>query len=125
MYVIVFVPAFASEGSNVPLIGSVIPVPLQVPPAVAAVKLNTVALAHIGDTAVILALAPEVTVIETVSIAPQVPEIEYVIICVPIPAIAGSNVPDTPDVIPVPVHVPPVVAASKLKVAAPLHIVAG
>ena len=75
-YVIVFAPAEANAGLNVPFIASVIPVPLHVPPEVAAVKLNGNASAHIGKTEVMVAFADVVTVIETVSTAPQVPEIE-------------------------------------------------
>ena len=46
-------------------------------------------------------------------------------ICVPIPAVAGSKVPFEAFVIPVPLHVPPAVAADKLKEAAPTHTIVG
>lgn len=124
-YVIIFTPVVAKAGSNVPFTASIIPVPLQTPPVVAAVKLNCAASAHIAVIAVIVAFADGVTVTETVSTAPHIPEIVYVIICVPIPAIEASNVPPTPDVIPVPVHVPPPVTADKLNAGAPVQTDAG
>ena len=70
-----FTPAAANDGLNVPLIGSVIPVPLHVPPLFAAVKLKGAVLAQIGETAVIVAFAAAVTLMEAVSVAPHVPEI--------------------------------------------------
>jgi hypothetical protein len=57
------------------------------------------------------------TVMFCVAVSPQPPLIEYVTVLVP--AMAGLNVPATGSVIPVPDHVPPAVAADKLKGADP------
>lgn len=100
----------------------IIPVPLQVPPEVAAVKFTVAALTHKEEDGVIVASELGVTVTKAVSIFPQAPLIVYVIVNVPMPDVAGSNVPLTPDVIPVPVHVPPIVAELKLKDGVPTQI---
>jgi hypothetical protein len=92
-----------------------IPVPAQVPPAVAAFRLNGVAPTQTFAGCVIVEFKVEVTVTTTVSILLHEPVKEYVIVSVPTPAIDGSNVPFVELVIPVPDHVPPEVAAERLK----------
>ena len=58
------------------------------------------------------------TVREIVEVSPHAPEILYVITNVP--AIVGSNIP--PEVIPVPLHVPPGVTPVKVTLGAVAHI---
>jgi hypothetical protein len=99
----------------------VIPLPVQVPPLVAAFNVTGEALTHNTGGEVIVASAFDVTVINAVSVFPQLPGIVYVTVYVPVPAVAGSNVPLAPDVMPVPVQVPPAVAALKLNGADPMQ----
>lgn len=81
VYVTVNVPVPDTEGSKVPLAAFVMPVPLQVPPPVAAVMLNAGAETQTGLTLVIVGSAEGFTV--TVATA----------------------VPEQPDVVPVTVYV--------------------
>ncbi len=54
-YVIVCVPGPAVIASNVPLMASVIPVPLQTPPGSTPVKLKAASFSQTGETGVIVA----------------------------------------------------------------------
>ena len=118
---IVKVPTPEVAGLNVPLVVFVIPVPLQVPPAGLAEKLNADALAHTGATGVIDAVPAEVTTCCSVSLFVQLfaSVYVYVIVNVPVPAVVGLNVPLAALVIPVPLQVPPLGVAVRLKDAAP------
>ena len=70
----VYEPIPAMAGSKVPFTASVIPVPLQVPPPVAATKLVGVALTHKEAIGVIVASSLGRTVTIVVSTFPQAPE---------------------------------------------------
>jgi hypothetical protein len=118
VYVIVNAPAPEVAGLNVPFAAFVIPVPLHVPPPVAALILNGAVFVQTGDTAVMVVLGTAFTVTVVVLLEGQAPPIVYVIVKAPAPAVAGLNVPFAALVIPVPLHVPPPVAALKLKGAA-------
>jgi len=60
-------------GEKVPLVVSVMPVPLQVPPEVAALRLNGAVPRQTGAVFAMVTLDKDVTVTITVSVAPQVP----------------------------------------------------
>ena len=64
----VYVPTPAVAGLKVPLVPEVIPVPVHVPPAVAAVKLNAGVPRQIGVTLLMVASAAVVPVIVTVEV---------------------------------------------------------
>ena len=68
-------PVPATEGSNVPLIGSVIPVPEQTPPGDAAESVTGLSLAQNGPTELMVASNALVTLIEVVAVLPQFPVI--------------------------------------------------
>ena len=105
------VPMPAVAGSKVPTDVLVIPVPLQVPPVVAAVSVTTLSLMQNGPAGVIVASRIADTTMSIVSVSGQAPEVVYVISCVPTPAVAGSKVPFDVLVIPVPAQVPPAFTA--------------
>lgn len=112
---IVLTPATAVDGSNTPLIASVIPVPDHVPPAVAAVRVSTGSFEQNGPTGVMLASGGLPTVTEVVLVSEQPLVVtEYVMVNVPTPAVAGEKVPATGSVMPVPLHEPPAVADVRL-----------
>lgn len=67
------VPMPATEGSNVPLAPLVIPVPLHVPPPVAAERLKEEAATQVDGAVVIVASSRELTFTVTVSVAPHDP----------------------------------------------------
>ena len=67
------VPTPATAGSNAPVDGFVIPVPDQVPPGSAAVKITDAAFAQNGPAAVIVALAPLVIVMSKVELVGHAP----------------------------------------------------
>jgi hypothetical protein len=111
-YVIVQVPTPAVTGLNTPVDAFVIPVPLHVPPAVAAVSVTEVPFEQKGPAGLIVASGvATVIVVVFVSVQPLPAVTVYVIVHVPTPAVPGSNVPAAALVIPVPLHVPPAVAA--------------
>ena len=105
------VPTPAVAGSKVPADVFVIPVPLQVPPAVAAVSVAALSLMQNGPAGVIVASSIADTTMFIVSVSGQAPEVVYVISCVPTPAVAGSKVPFAVFVMPVPAQVPPAFTA--------------
>ena len=72
---ILWVPTPAIEGSNVPLIESVIPFPLQVPPLVAADRLNELSVTQTGFTEDIVGSEDEITTKFIVSLFEQMPEV--------------------------------------------------
>jgi hypothetical protein len=114
VYVIVCDPAPAVTGLNIPVEVLVIPVPLQVPPEVAADRVTAASISQKGPTGLIAPLATGFTVILVVELDPHVPGIVYVIVWVPAPATEGLNVPAVAFVMPFPDHVPPGDAAVKL-----------
>ena len=99
-----------------PLEVFVIPVPLQTPPDVAALKLNALALEHTADTGVMEELGTALTEITSWSLPVQAPVTLYVIVKVPTPETDGLNAPVEVLVIPVPLHVPPPGVALRVKV---------
>jgi len=108
------VPAPATEGSNVPKIPSVIPVPKKLPPAVIGVIFIAASVMQKGPINVQSESGFESTSISSVSASEQAQfEILYVIVYVPGPTKDGANVPLFESVIPVPDHVPPGSAALK------------
>src|SRR5688572_30626812 len=110
-----WVPAPAVAGSNVPAFTSVIPVPLQVPPAVTALKVTDPSFVQKGPAAVIVASGGGATVMSIVLVSSHDPlTTKYVIVWVPAPAVAGSKIPTAPFIIPVPLQVPPAVAAERV-----------
>lgn len=111
-------PSPAVAGSKVPFVAFIMPVPLQLPPDVAALRLKAGAPTHTEGGCVMVAFSVLFTVTSAVSEPPQAPEVVYVIVNVPVPEVAGSKVPFVALVIPVPLQVPPPVAAVRLKAAA-------
>ena len=73
-------PDPAVDGSNEPVAGSVIPVPLQVPPGSAPTIVTIGSPGQKGPIGVIDASASELMVIDVVPTSPQAPEMEYVIV---------------------------------------------
>ena len=67
------VPAPEVVGENVPAVPLVMPVPVHVPPVVAAVRLNEEPFTHTALGALIVASGVLITVITTVSAPPQGP----------------------------------------------------
>jgi hypothetical protein len=72
-YVMLFAPIFADAGSNVPFAAFVIPVPLQVPPAVAAERFTVASLEQKSPGLVIVASGVWLTVISIWSESEHVP----------------------------------------------------
>ena len=66
-------PVPAEEGEKVPFDVFVIPVPLHIPPVVAALRLNEFPLEHKGDTGVIEELGTALTVMTSWSLPVHVP----------------------------------------------------
>lgn len=64
-------------GSNVPVVALVIPVPLHVPPGVAALSVTAAAVLQNGPAGVMLASAVPVMVMVVVAVSPQEPGIKY------------------------------------------------
>ena|SRR6218665_2387430 len=104
-------PGVAEAGSNVPDDAFVIPVPLQVPPGISAVRLNAATLAHCAATAVMFGGVLGVTAMFSTSVSAQGP--------VPTMYVTGM-LPDNPagsnvlPVTPVPLHVPPAVPVTNV-----------
>src|ERR1043165_9797451 len=119
----VCVPAPAVAGLNVPAAALVMPVPVHVPPASTAARLNAGEEIHTGARCVIVTSFCWFTVTITVSVEGQVPAISYCTTYVP--AVAGSNVPAVLLVMPVPDQVPPGAAAVRLNGAEPEQAGAG
>ena len=111
----VLTPGIAAKGSKTPLMASVMPGPTHVPPGVAATSVTAGSFEQNGPTAVMVASGGLPTVIDVVLESEHPPVvIAYVIVNVPTPADAGVKVPATASVIPVPLQVPPGVAAVRL-----------
>ena len=72
-YVIVVDVPVTNEGSNVPAVALVMPVPLHVPPDNVAVRLKGALNIHCGATGVMLMLDALTTVISIVSVVLQIP----------------------------------------------------
>ena len=106
VYVITLVPVAAEAGSNVPAVPSVMPVPVHVPPAALAVRLNAPALEQSGATEVIDGVTAGFTVMDCVEVAThgELPTV-YVTEIAPERPDGSNMLPVTP----VPLQVPPVV----------------
>jgi hypothetical protein len=101
------VPMPEDDGLNVPATESVMPVPDQTPPGVAALRLNAGLPVQTVGTAAIVGSELDRTLMVVVSAPPQNPGSVTITEAGPGPAIAGSNVPLLLLVIPLPDHTPP------------------
>ena len=103
-----FAPSLATDGSKVPFIAFVIPVPDQTPPGVAAVKLTGRSSLQNSPGSVIVPSGASKTSISILSESAQSPFATlYVIVKVPTPATVGLKVPILISVIPDPDQIPP------------------
>ena len=117
-YEIVKVPTPAVAGLNVPAAALVMPVPDQVPPATEALRFRAGLAVQKGPTGVIVTMGAALTWMLAVLVSLQPPIVTvYVIVNVPAPAVAGSKVPAAAFVIPVPLQLPPAVAAVRFTAA--------
>ena len=107
------------DGSNVL---PVTPVPLQVPPGVPVtieLRLSGASPAQMDEGSVNAGLPVGITLMWIVSVSPQVPAMEYVMVLEPADAVAGLNTPA--DETPVPLQVPPGLAAVSVMAEASWH----
>ena len=104
VYVIVVVPTPATLGLNAPVFALIMPVPLHVPPGLAAVKVMGLASMHTDPRFAMVASNGPNTVMVIVPVSAH-PEGVYETTSGPTPAVAGLKIPV--DETPTPVHVPP------------------